>query len=65
MVVYGQILQNHFILILLCFVVSVKRTARLHFAYCLLETDNDALYVIHDLFLDLLLVLYYSIDIVL
>ena len=39
-------------------------TGRLHFTYRLLETDYDALHFIHILFSDLLLALYYSIDII-
>ena len=40
-------------------------TGRLDFTYRLLLTDNNAWDAIHILFFDLLLALYYSIDIVL
>ena len=45
--------------------VDLYLTGRLHFTYRLLVTDNDALHVIHILFFDVLLALYYFIDIVL
>ena len=40
-------------------------TGRLHFTYRLPMIDNDTLHDIHILFFDLLLALYYSIDIML
>ena len=52
----------HINVVIFCY---LYKTGRLHFTYQLLVTDNDVLHVIHVLFFDCLLILYFFTDIVL